>query len=281
MDAGRLGIATIGLSLLTAAPVLAQVAGGRHAEIAAAETNINLSFGAMHQQFSENWNPQTKENGTVPGFGVGASVLLPSAFPNIDLYTALSYQFNAGNVNFKGYVGNAVTGQVNWYSQSDRAVFNHIEGRAGLGFPIFNGNAEVIPYATVGYMSWNRNDDIPGSYGVDELFTSWLLGVGTKLDVPLTPGLVFSLTGQFSGLVGSKATLNDFNLTKSMGTTGDERIGLGLDQAVSGPIHVFVTASWEHFNYTGFKPTGTTAQNQEPSSTTNQYRLNLGVSYSF
>jgi hypothetical protein len=278
----QLGMATFGFSLLTAAPALAQdMQNTSHAEIAAAETNLNVSLGAMHEQFDEYWDPHTKENGIVAGFGVGASMLLPSAFPNIDLYGALNYQFHAGNVNFKGYVTNAVTDETNWYSQSDRAVFNHVELRGGLGFPIFNGGAEVIPYATAGYMSWNRNDDIPNSYGVDELFTTWLLGLGTKLDVPLTPGLVASVSGQYSGLVGSSVTLNDFNLTHSMGTTGDERVAVGLDQAVSGPMHMFVTASWEHFNYTGFKPSGSTAQNREPFSTTTQFGANLGLSYSF
>ena len=104
---------------------------------------------------------------------------------------------------------------------------------------------------------------------------------GTKLDVPLTPGLVASVSAQYSGLVGSSVTLDDFDLTKGMGTTGDERISLGLDQAVSGPLHVFANANWEHFDYTGFKPTGASGQDQEPFSTTTQFGLNLGVAYSF
>jgi hypothetical protein len=74
-----------------------------------------------------------------------------------------------------------------------------------------------------------------------------------------------------------------------MGDSGDERVSLGLDQHVSGPLHVFATASVEHFNYAGDKfnnnniiVVGPNAyQIAEPTSSTTQVGVNLGISYSF
>jgi hypothetical protein len=284
----RLGVATVGISLLAAAPVLAQeVQSPSHAEIAAAETNLNISLGFMHTNYSE--GPLDSEDGFAPGFGVGASALLPSAFQNIDLYSALFYQFNAGNLNYTGHEENLLTQAVTPIKATDRAVFNHIEGRLGLGFPLADGQVEIIPYITAGYMAWNRNIDNRGAIGTDEFYRTALVGVGAKLDTTVTPSLVFSASAQFSGLVASNITFNTFNEGHTLGDSGDERVSLGLDQHVSGPLHVFATATVEHFNYAGDKFNDNNIifagpyayQIAEPTSSTTQVGVNLGVSYSF
>lgn len=284
----RFGRAALGMSLLTAAPVLAQdVPNFSHAEIQAAETNLNLSVGFMHTNYSE--GPPDSENGFAPGFGVGASALLPSAFQNIDLYSALFYQFNAGNLNYNGHEENLLTQAVTPAQGTDRAVFNRIEGRLGLGFPLANGQVEIIPYITAGYMSWNRNIDNAGPIGTDEFYRTALVGVGAKVDATVTSSLVLSASAQFSGLVASNVTFDSFDEGHTMGDSGDERVSLGLNQSVSGPLHVFASATVDHFNYAGDKfndnniiVAGPYAyQIAEPTSSTTQVGVNLGVSYSF
>jgi hypothetical protein len=254
---------------------------------AAAETNLNVSIGFLHTNYTE--GPPDSESGIGPGFGVGGSALLPSTFQNIDLYSALFYQFNAGNLNYNGHEINLITQQETPLKATDRAVFNHIEGRLGLGFPLAQGQVEIIPYITAGYMAWNRNIDNKGVIGTDEFYRTALVGLGIKLDATVTPSLVFSATAQFSGLVASNITFNTFDEGHTMGDSGDERVTLGLDQHVSGPLHVFATASVEHFNYAGDKFNDNNIifagpfayQIAEPTSTTTQVGVNLGISYSF
>jgi hypothetical protein len=271
----RLGIVTFGISLLAAAPVLAQELQSSHAEIAAAETNINLSIGFMHTNYSE--GSLDSENGFTPGFGVGASVLLPSAFRNIDLYSSLTYQFNAGNLNYNGHYlisGLPVTA-------TDHAVFNNIEGRLGLGFPIAGGAAEAIPYIAAGYQSWNRNVENPGVVGTDEFYSSGLVGGGLKLDIPITATVVASGSAELLGMFGAHVTSNTLHNGFDMGGSAQERVSLGLDDALGGPLHLQASAALTHFNYSGSKPSEATYGLYEPLSTTTQVGVNLGLSYSF
>ena len=254
-------------------PALAQQALNPHAEIATAETNINISVGFMHEQYSE--GPPDAENGYAPGFGIGASTLLPSAFPNIDLYSELAYKFNAGNLTYNGhYSGLPLTA-------TDRAVFNHIEGRFGLGFPIAGGAVEMIPFITGGYMAWNRNVDIKHAIGSDEFYSTGLVGGGLKLDVPVTPALVLSGTAQLQALVGTHLSANDLGIGWDLGSSGMENLSYGMDYALQGPLHIQADADWTHFTYAGSKPTARTYYFYEPLSNTTQFGVNLGVSYSF
>lgn len=276
MRFARLGVLTVGISLLALAPAAAQMFASPHAEIAAAETNINLSIGFMHTGYSE--GPPDSESGFTPGFGVGASVLLPSAFTDIDLYSALAYQFSAGDLSYTGhylfYPNIPVTA-------TDNAVFNNINARFGLGFPLAGGALEAIPYVTMGYQSWNRNDNNPNTIGSDEFYSAGMAGGGFKLDVPVTGTVVASGTAELLGMFGAHISNNDFGLGFSMGNSAQERVSLGVDDAISGPLHVQATAGWTHFNYAGSKPSDASYGLYEPLSTTNQVIVNLGVSYSF
>ena len=274
MSGLRFGLAALGFSLLTSAPVLAQEVN-QHAEIAAAETNINLSVGFMHTNYSEG-SPDSEE-GFTPGFDVGGSVLLTSVFPNIDLYSMLSYQFNAGNLTYNGhylYTGQPVTA-------TDRAVFNQIDARLGLGLPIDGGAMEAIPFISAGYKAWNRNVENKNVIGTDEFYSSALVGGGVKLDIPVTSAVVVSGTAEMQAMVGNHLSADSLGLGWDLGDSAQERISLGVDDALSGPLHLQASANWTHFNYAGSKPTAETYYFYEPLSTTNQFGINLGVSYSF
>jgi hypothetical protein len=266
---------TLGIALLAPAPSLAQNMRSSHAEIAAAETNLNISVGFMHTQYSE--GPLDAESGYTPGFGVGASVLLPSAFPNIDYYSALSYQFNAGNLTYNGHY--LVSGLP--LTASDHAVFNRLEARLGIGLPLADGAVEAIPYIAAGYQSWNRNDSNNGTISTDEFYSSGLAGGGLKLDIPITATVVASGSAELLGMFGAHVSSDSFGNGFSMGTSAQERVSLGLDDALNGPLHLQASADWTHFNYAGSKPSVATYGLYEPLSTTTQFGVNLGIAYSF
>lgn len=276
-----LGALTVGISVLAAAPAMAQMFASPHAEIAAAETNINISLGFMHTGYSE--GPPDSESGFTPGFSVGGSVLLPSAFTNIDLYTALAYQFHAGNLTYTGHY--LISGEP--VTATDNAVFNNINARFGLGFPLAGGALEAIPYITMGYQAWNRNINNPGVIGTDEFYSAGMAGGGMKLDVPVTGTIVVSGTADMVGMFGVHLSADSLGTGFSLGNSAQQRVSLGVDDALSGPLHVFANAGWTHFNYAGSKPSPSTyipalgGEIFEPLSTTNQVTVNLGVSYSF
>lgn len=260
----------------------------QHDEILAAETNLNFSGSFMHTQYHENYpvyGQGDDENGSSGGFGIGASVLLPRmlVWPNVDLYSALDYEFSGGNLNYVGHYQDGTP-----LDTVDRAVFNRIEARAGLGFPLLDG-VEMIPFIAAGYQAWNRNVDIAGDIGTDEHYTSTLLGGGLKVDAPVTNRLVLSGSAEMLAMIASSFSVNNLHVSQGLGGSAQEKLALGADYAVSGKFHVFATTYWEHFNYAGDKPTysdvveidGNYYNITEPLSTTTQIGANIGVAYSF
>jgi hypothetical protein len=234
----------------------------------------------MHTQYHENITPGDDESGVTPGFGVSISALVP-AHPgyasSVDIYSALLYDFDAGNIGYNGHY--ALSGAP--VTATDRAVFNRLEARLGLGFPLMGG-AESIPFLAAGYQAWNRNIDTNGAVGTDEFYHSGLFGVGYRLDVPIGAGLVASGTGEVFALAGGGISANTSNFSGSFGVTPEERVELGLNDAISGRFHLFATAFWEHFNYAGTRPQSYGDYViYEPFSTTTQFGANFGFGYSF
>jgi hypothetical protein len=249
-----------------------------HNQIIAAETTLSLSAAVMHTQYHENLAPGTgdDEGGLTEGFGVGVSGLIPFAPAGADLYTALNYDFSAGDITYGGhylYSGLPATA-------TDNAVFNRIELRVGLGYPLVNG-MEVIPFVAGGYQAWNRNINQKGVIGTDEFYRSGLLGGGIRLDMPAGPRVVVSATGEMLALMGGAVAFNSIGSDGVFGVTAEERVELGLDYDVSGPFHAFAKVDWEHFDYSGSKPSIKSFGFYEPLSTTTQFGANVGVAYSF
>jgi len=262
----------------------------KQAEVRAAETNLNVNFGVMHTDYHENLNPGDDEHGITGGFGLGASILTPEhgLFSNSDLYAALSYALSAGNLRYDGHEVYLPTDTVTPLDSTDRAVFQRIEGRLGLGFPLIGG-AEVIPFLAGGYQAWNRNIGLPGDIGTDEFYSSVLLGGGVKLDVPVTSALVLSATGEGLALIAGNIDNDEFGLNEGLGGSAEEVLTLGADYDINGRFHGFVNADVDHFNYGGNKPQPQKAIAEgpyyftfpEPVSSTTQIGVNVGVSYSF
>jgi hypothetical protein len=249
-------------------------------ETAAADTSVQLDIGAMHTQYHENLTPGDDENGPTAGFGVGAGALLPIRPGwNPDLYTALNYDFSAGNIHYGGHY--IESGQP--ASATDNAVFNRIEAKIGLGYQIPGNGGELIGFLAGGYQAWNRNINQKGVIGTDEFYHSFLLGGGIKLDTPLSPTIVASVSGEMLALLGGGIALDNFHLNQSFGPSAAQRVTFGLDDALSGRLHIVASTFWQHFNYSGSRPQVYDFDYliYEPLSTTTQFGGSIGVAYSF
>jgi hypothetical protein len=256
-----------------------------HDAIIAAESTISFSAGFMHTQYHENAIPGTgdDESGLTPGLGAGISGLIPNPILRADLYTALNYDFDAGSITYGGHYLFTNAPAI----LTDNAVFNRLELRLGVGLPLAD-DVELIPFVAGGYQAWNRNIDPKGAVGTDEFYRAGLMGGGLKLDVAATPSLVLSATTEALAVLGGGTRSNDLGLNFEFGPSGEERVELGADYAVTRPFHVFARLDWEHFNYSGSKLSAATLDIDgfgfkfyEPLSTTTQFGANLGVAYSF
>ncbi len=108
-----------------------------------------------------------------------------------------------------------------------------------------------------------------------------MVGGGLLLDVPVTDRIAASASAEMMAMPGANITLNNLDLSHSMGTSAEERLSLGLDGAVQGRLHVKGNIWWEHYNWAGYKPSAATYFLYEPLSTTTSFGLNVGVAYSF
>lgn len=271
----------VGLGAAIASTLALHAAVAASPEVTAAENNVSIDFGFMHSQYHENLSPGDDESGFSPSFGAGVSVLVPTHVSyrgSVDIYSAVNYDYALGSIGYSGHY--LVSGLP--LKATDRAVFNRIEARIGVGFPMIGG-AESIPFFAGGYQTWNRNIYTSGSSQTSEFYRSGLFGLGWKFDVPLGESFVASATGEILGLADGGITSNTPGIRISpdgFGITPEERMELELDDAVFGRVHMFAKASLEHFNYSGTRIT-TTTQYYEPFSTTTQFSVNVGLGYSF
>jgi hypothetical protein len=197
-----------------------------------------------------------------------------------DLYTSLGYQFSAGDITYNGHYNNDVP-----LKATDNTVFNRIEARIGVGFPL-RGGAEVIPFLAGGYQAWNRNVNPKNAIGSDEFYHAGLAGGGVKLDLPITPQLVASASGEFLGVIGGGISLNGAGVNQKFGPSAEELVTLGLDYRVRGRFHIVGSAYLENFNYSGSQPEDYVIgaylyQINEPLSVTRQFGANIGIAYSY
>jgi len=276
-----MGQKNLGLGAVLGCALLAHPVLAASPPVLAAENNFEINLDVMHTQYHENFPAPggDDEAGWDPGFGVGASVLLPTQPGNpgaLDYYASLAYNFNAGHIRYYGhtqlYQGNEPL------DAADQAVFQRIEARLGAGFPILGGG-ESIPFIIGGYQAWNRNVDFTYGVGGGEFYHSGLFGAGWKFDQPIGSALVASLTGAFYGLAGGGNSNAYIDFGRGFGVTPEERVDLGLDDAIAGHFHMFSSAFWEHFNYSGTRPDA--FGDYEPFNTTTQFGLNIGAAYSF
>jgi hypothetical protein len=141
-----------------------------------------------------------------------------------------------------------------------------VEVHLGLGVDL-PGGVEAIPYLAAGYQSWNRRVTLPGALRADATYQAGLLGIGARVDVPLTTSLAAFGSGELLALTSAQ---------KGTSITPEEQLEVGLDQALPGPLHVFAQTYWTHFSNTG-----SSLNTYQPFNATTQEGVSLGLGYSF
>ncbi len=221
------------------------------------------------------YGPSDTETGVTPGFAVKGSYMgnfmgIPNA------YAEINYGYSTGDITYKGAVGGS--GGYTPYDGTDDMTTNRVMARLGVGFNM-TSDMMVTPYIAGGYQEWNR--DLKGPYGYTEDYHAGLVGLGAKFQMALSSRMIIGAKAECLAVIGGSMTPNLYNGmygSAQFGTSGEEVAGLEADYRVVGPVHAYAGMDFTHFNYTGG------ALNYgafEPSSSTNQFSMDLGVAYSF
>ncbi len=250
--------------------------------ILSANNEIGLAATGALMNYQERLpSPSDIESGWMPGFAAKYTLMGDyfSSLPN--LYFAVNYQFNSGDIAYHGALQNGTL-----LEGTDSATTNWVLARLGMGLPIAQ-SWMFTPYIAGGYQNWNRN--LQGAHGYTEKYNAGLVGVGLMLQYAPTAQLVLSANAQGLAVIGGGMTpsgtpLQDRLGTASFGTSGQERISLDADYRLNSSWHVYGGLNFTHFNYTGGALNSPLAQfldYTEPPSSTNLFGMQLGVAYGF
>jgi hypothetical protein len=280
-----------GVGTAVAAVLSMQQAYAASPLVRAAESSVYLDLGAADTQYHEDLSPSDEESGLTGAARLGVSVLetLPSLH-GLDFYAALESAAQVGTLNYTGQTEyfNGSSFAYAPYKTTDNAVFDRVEGRAGLGIPM-GGGAESIPFLEAGYQIWSRNDKFDGGTQTENYHAA-LVGGGYKLDIP-AGRLVLSATAEVDAIVAAGVTLQNFygnnqNQDLGLGISPEERLELAADDALTQHFHLRFSTFVEHFTYVASKEQfidyyGYPIYLQEPSSRTTQYGATVGFGFSF
>ena len=250
--------------------------------ILSANNEIGLAATGTLMNYQERLpSPSDIESGWMPGFAAKYTLMGDyfSSLPN--LYFAVNYQFNSGDIAYHGALQNTTP-----LEGTDSATTNWVLARLGMGLPLAQ-SWMFTPYMAGGYQNWNRN--LQGPYGYTEKYSAGLVGVGLMLQYAPTAQLVLSANVQGLAVIGGGMTpsgtpLQDRLGTASFGSSGQERISLDADYRLNSRWHVYGGLNFTHFNYTGGALNSPLAQfldYTEPPSSTNLFGMQLGVAYGF
>ncbi|MBU2731697.1 hypothetical protein [Acidithiobacillus ferridurans] len=250
--------------------------------ILSANNEIGLAATGTLMNYQERLpSPSDIESGWMPGFAAKYTLMGDyfSSLPN--LYFAVNYQFNSGDIAYHGALQNTTP-----LEGTDSATTNWVLARLGMGLPLAQ-SWMFTPYMAGGYQNWNRN--LQGPYGYTEKYSAGLVGVGLMLQYAPTAQLVLSANAQGLAVIGGGMTpsgtpLQDRLGTASFGSSGQERISLDADYRLNSRWHVYGGLNFTHFNYTGGALNSPLAQfldYTEPPSSTNLFGMQLGVAYGF
>ncbi|AIA56779.1 hypothetical protein A5904_14665 (plasmid) [Acidithiobacillus caldus] len=263
--------------------------------ILAANNEIGLSVSGNLLNYQEHITPGDTESGWTPGFGVKYSLMQNLAGIH-NAYVAVRFGWSRGNVAYHGFTQRPTANGVVYspYRGTDNATMYRVIARVGMGLNIRPG-AMVTPFVFGGYQHWNRH--LLGPEGYTEDYHAGVVGLGAMVQDAVTRKLVLTLTPEFGAVVGGGLHTNLFHghiTPASFGTTGEEKISLSADYALSGAYgygagmgwHLYGGLSYTHYNYTG-GPISLAYRGQtvpfgdEPFSSTNLFQVQAGVAYSF
>lgn len=248
--------------------------------IVAANNEVGVAITGNLTNYQEHVTPgpADTESGWQPGFAVKGGYM-GNLFGIHNAYAAIHYARSSGNIGYRGSVQTA-HGNVP-YRGTDGATFNRVMGRVGKGFRITCPHEMMItPYVAGGYQTWNRS--LQGPFGYTENYSAGLVGAGALFQYAVTPRFLVSGDTEILAVVGGGVTphiLNGRLGSASFGTSAEEKMTLGVDYRITGPLHAYSDVSLTHFNYTGGQLAIPGAY--EPSSSTNQFGMSLGLAYQF
>ncbi len=277
----KLQFAILLATLAVAPAAMAQGMAGAN-PIVAANNEIGVAATGTLMNYQEHLpSPSDIESGWMPGFAVKYS-LMGDYFPSLpNLYFAVNYQFNSGDIAYHGALQNGTP-----LEGTDSATANWVLARLGMGFPLAQ-SWMFTPYIAGGYQNWDRN--LQGPHGYTEKYNAGLVGAGLMLQYAPTAQLVLSANAQGLAVIGGGMTpsgtlFQDWLGTASFGSSGQERISLDADYRLNSSWHVYGGLNFTHFNYTGGALNSPLAQllgYMEPPSSTNLFGMELGVAYGF
>ncbi|WP_291511199.1 hypothetical protein [Acidithiobacillus sp.] len=269
--------------------------------IVATNNEIGIAATGTLMNYQEHISPAPTygsdiESGWMPGFAIHLSGMNNKLTPN--LYFAINYNYASGSIAYHGSTS------VEHLNTSDNATTNRVLARLGKGF-VLSSNNMLTPYVAGGYQNWDRRLQGPGGY--NEYYHAGLVGAGVLFQHAFSPRLVVGVDGQFLAVVGAGInvpgtvqvsgpfTVADTGFNGGFGTSGQERIKISADYAMSSQWHIFGGLNFTHFTYTGTKEypfTETISYNgtpiiqspgtvKEPPSSTNLFGMELGLAYSF
>ncbi len=277
----KLQFATIVVILAVAPAAMAQRMTGVN-PILSANNETGLAATGTLMNYQERLpSPADIESGGMPGFAAKYSLMGDyfSSLPN--LYFAVNYQFNSGNIAYHGALQNGTP-----LESSDSATTNRVLARLGMGLPL-SQSWMFTPYMAGGYQNWYRN--LQGPHGYTETYSAGLVGVGLMLQYAPTQQLVLSANAQGlavidGGMTPSGNPFQDRLGRASFGSSGQERVILDADYRLNSSWHIYGGLNFTHFNYTGGALNSPLAQfldYTEPPSSTNLFGMQLGVAYGF
>ena len=242
------------------------------------EVGIAITGNLTNYQEDVTPGPSDTESGWQPGFAVKGSYM-GNVYGIHNVYAAVHYANSFGNI---GYQGMVQTARGNFpYNGTDSATFNRVMARVGKGFRITCPHEMMItPYVAGGYQAWNRN--LQGPFGYQENYSAGLVGAGALFQYAVTPRFLVSGDTEILAVIGGGVTphiLNGRLGSARFGTSAEEKMTLGVDYRITGPLHAYSDVSLTHFNYTGGSLAIPGAR--EPLSSTNQFGMSLGLAYQF
>lgn len=219
-----------------------------------------------------NPGPSDIESGWMPGFD------LHLRGTSQRLYGSFNFAYNQGDISYQGALMNGTP-----LDGTDSATTMRILGKAGYLFPV-SSNMMFIPYIAGGWQQWKRH--LLGPSGYKEKYSASLAGLGAKFQYAVNSKL--ALEANMNVLAILMGGMSPTGLPQTEGnnaqfkTTAQENISLDANYSILSNVSVFGGIKFTHFNYSGGSLQASYPYYAfEPSSSTNQFSLNLGLAYSF
>jgi hypothetical protein len=220
---------------------------------------------------------KSTESGWLPGIWGSYTYQQNSIF-----YTKISTQYAAGDLTFDG---STLSGTPVKY---DTNPHRFIKLEWVLGYPWAAGaNVVITPYLGVGYRFWQRGRaDTTSSFTSYQEDYSWgYFPAGIRVEYDINSRLRVGVNAAMNYMFGGnmKAYLSEVSSFSDMSFTLGNKIGWSAELPITYKFNLqwsLTVTPWYEYSAIGESPINAFGF-YEPSSSTNQYGVNLSVNYSF